>query len=541
MATEEDLIDYSDEELQTTDAAAAPAAPAANGDASKKGDLTVGGAGADKKGSYVGIHSTGFRDFYLKAELLRAITDCGFEHPSEAIHEDTLFSRRKENYLWKHISFRARDTGLWASFCGVRPQSRIELMPLLPLLVFLGLYWRKGNVTLTRRETSKHENLVFIELFSTLKIPPRAALQISLYVAFQQVCIPTAILNVDVLCQAKSGLGKTAVFALTTLHQLEPVPGTCSILVMCPTRELAYQIKDEYARFSKYMPDVKTAVFYGGTPIQKDIEILSSKETHPNIIVGTPGRLNALLRDKKLSLRNIKSFVLDECDKMLDQKDMRADVQEIFRSTPADKQVMMFSATLAQEIRPICKKFMRNPLEVYVDDDTKLTLHGLQQYYIKLSEAEKNRKLNELLDNLEFNQVIIFVKSTVRATELDKLLRECNFPSIAVHSGVSQEERIKRYREFKEFNKRICVATDVFGRGIDIERINLAINYDMPIDADSYLHRVGRAGRFGTKGLSISFVSDEENMQVLKDIEKRFEVALPEYPEEGVDASTYMA
>ncbi|OAL62758.1 hypothetical protein A7C99_5142 [Trichophyton rubrum] len=536
MATEEDLIDYSDEELQTTDAAAAPAAPAANGDASKKGDLTVGGAGADKKGSYVGIHSTGFRDFYLKAELLRAITDCGFEHPSE---------------------------GLWASFCGVRPQSRIELVPLSPLLVLLGLYWRKGNVTLTCRDTSKRGNLEFIEMFSTLKIPPRAALQMSLYVACilrsskyyiyqlldfppfraekRQVCIPTAILNVDVLCQAKSGLGKTAVFALTTLHQLEPVPGTCSILVMCPTRELAYQIKDEYARFSKYMPDVKTAVFYGGTPIQKDIEILSSKDTHPNIIVGTPGRLNALLRDKKLSLRNIKSFVLDECDKMLDQKDMRADVQEIFRSTPADKQVMMFSATLAQEIRPICKKFMRNPLEVYVDDDTKLTLHGLQQYYIKLSEAEKNRKLNELLDNLEFNQVIIFVKSTVRATELDKLLRECNFPSIAVHSGVSQEERIKRYREFKEFNKRICVATDVFGRGIDIERINLAINYDMPIDADSYLHRVGRAGRFGTKGLSISFVSDEENMQVLKDIEKRFEVALPEYPEEGVDASTYMA
>lgn len=121
--------------------------------------------------------------------------------------------------------------------------------------------------------------------------------------------------------------------------------------------------------------------------------------------------------------------------------DMRRDVQEVFRATPADKQVMMFSATLSKEIRPVCKIFMRNPLEVYVDDDTKLTLHGLQQYYIKLSESEKNRKLNELLDNLEFNQVIIFVKSTQRANELDKLLRECNFPSIAVHSGVSQEER----------------------------------------------------------------------------------------------------
>lgn len=120
---------------------------------------------------------------------------------------------------------------------------------------------------------------------------------------------------------------------------------------------------------------------------------------------------------------------------------MRRDVQEIFRATPTQKQVMMFSATLSQEIRPICKKFMQNPLEIFVDDDAKLTLHGLQQYYVKLSEPEKNRKLSDLLDKLEFNQVIIFVKSTHRATELDKLLRECSFPSIAVHSGVSQEER----------------------------------------------------------------------------------------------------
>lgn len=226
---------------------------------------------------------------------------------------------------------------------------------------------------------------------------------------------------------------------------------------MCHTRELAYQIKNEYARFSKYMPEVKTAVFYGGTPIQKDAELLKNKDTHPHIIVATPGRLNALVRDKYLRLGSVKVFVLDECDKMLDQIgenqsitieksllryiDMRRDVQEIFRATPTQKQVMMFSATLSQDVRPICKKFMQNPLEIYVDDETKLTLHGLQQYYIKLEEKEKNRKLNELLDDLSFNQVIIFVKSTLRATELDKLLRECNFPSIAVHSGVSQEER----------------------------------------------------------------------------------------------------
>jgi len=135
----------------------------------------------------------------------------------------------------------------------------------------------------------------------------------------QQVCIPQAILGTDVLCQAKSGLGKTAVFVLTTLQQVEPVPGECAVLVMCHTRELAYQIKNEYARFSKYLPDVKTSVFYGGTPMQKDVELLANKETHPQVIVATPGRLNALVREKKLRLNSVKVFVLDECDKMLDQ------------------------------------------------------------------------------------------------------------------------------------------------------------------------------------------------------------------------------
>ena len=127
------------------------------------------------------------------------------------------------------------------------------------------------------------------------------------------------MLGGDIICQAKSGLGKTAVFVLTTLQQVEPVAGECSVLVMCHTRELAFQIRNEYNRFSKYMPDIKTGVFYGGTPIQKDAEILKNKETHPHIIVGTPGRLNALVRDKHLRLGNVRMFVLDECDKMLDQ------------------------------------------------------------------------------------------------------------------------------------------------------------------------------------------------------------------------------
>merc|ERR1719372_21760 len=179
---------------------------------------------------------------------------------------------------------------------------------------------------------------------------------------------------------------------------------------------------------------------------------------------------------------------------------------------------MMFSATMTKETRSVCKKFMSEPHEISVDDESKLTLHGLLQYFTKLEEKEKNRKLNDLLDALEFNQVVIFVKSVQRATALDKLLVECSFPSIAIHSGLSQEERIQRYKQFKEFQKRIMVSTDLFGRGIDIERVNIVINYDMPDEADTYLQRVGRAGRFGTKGLALSFIGTDEDSEVMKKV-----------------------
>uniref|UniRef100_A0A8C7FDT6 RNA helicase n=1 Tax=Oncorhynchus kisutch TaxID=8019 RepID=A0A8C7FDT6_ONCKI len=388
------------------------------------------------KGSYVSIHSSGFRDFLLKPELLRAIVDCGFEHPSEVQHE----------------------------------------------------------------------------------------------------CIPQAILGMDILCQAKSGMGKTAVFVLATLQQIEPVDGQVSVLVMCHTRELAFQISKEYERFSKYMPTVKAAVFFGGLSIKKDEDVL--KKNCPHIVVGTPGRILALIRNKTLNLKNVKHFVLDECDKMLEQLDMRRDVQDIFRLTPHEKQCMMFSATLSKEIRPVCRKFMQDPMEVFVDDETKLTLHGLQQYYCKLKDSEKNRKLFDLLDVLEFNQVVIFVKSVQRCVALSQLLVEQNFPAIAIHRGMAQEERLSRYQQFKDFQRRILVATNLFGRGMDIERVNIVFNYDMPEDSDTYLHRVARAGRFGTKGLAVTFVSDETDAKTLNDVQDRFEVNVAELPEE-IDISTY--
>jgi len=421
---ESELLDYEEEEeaqVEATDAGADGAA----------------GAKKDVKGSYVSVHSSGFRDFLLKPEILKAIVDCGFEHPSEVQHE----------------------------------------------------------------------------------------------------CIPQAVLGMDILGQAKSGMGKTAVFVLATLQQIDPVDGEIAALVMCHTRELAYQIAKEYERFSKYMTTVKVGVFFGGMNISKDEETL--KNNCPHIVVGTPGRILALVRSKKLNLKNLKHFILDECDKMLEQLDMRKDVQEIFRSTPHEKQVMMFSATLSKEIRTVCKKFMLDPMEVYVDNEAKLTLHGLQQHYVKIQEKEKNRKLFELLDALEFNQVVIFVRSVQRCMALAQLLVDQNFPAIAIHRAMTQEERLSRYQQFKDFHKRILVATNLFGRGMDIERVNIVFNYDMPEDSDTYLHRVARAGRFGTKGLAVTFVSEEKDAKTLNEVQERFDVSITELPDE-MDLSTYI-
>merc|ERR1712076_300065 len=172
-------------------------------------------------------------------------------------------------------------------------------------------------------------------------------------------------------------------------------------------------------------------------------------------------------------------------------------------------------------------------------DEAKLTLDGLQQHYCKLTESEKNRKLFDLLDALEFNQVVIFVKSVQRCIALATLLKEQNFPAIDIHRAMNQEERLARYQKFKNFQSRILVATNLFGRGMDIERVNIVFNYDMPEDSNMYLHRVARAGRFGTKGLAITFVSSDEDAAVLNKVQERFDVQTSELPDE-LDVSTYM-
>jgi ATP-dependent RNA helicase UAP56/SUB2 len=347
----------------------------------------------------------------------------------------------------------------------------------------------------------------------------------------QHQCIPLALNGRDIICQAKSGMGKTAVFVLSILHMLKPDLRHCQALVLTHTRELSIQIYNEFKRFAKEL-SITINCCLGGEPLKLQEEKM--KDNNPGIVVGAPGKILYLVESKQLELNKVEFFVLDECDKMLQNIDMRTQVQGVFKKTPHNKQVMMFSATLPCEMRPICLKFTKNPMEIYVDDQAKLTLHGLLQHYVNLSEEkQKNRKLFDLLDNIDFNQVIIFVKSQDRAEALAKILNAGHFPTAFIHGHMKQSDRVDRFEEFKNYGKRILVSTDLMGRGIDINKVNIVINYDLPplgkynenditeksiaFDraVDQYLHRIGRAGRFGTKGLAITFVSSPDDAMLL--------------------------
>ena len=218
---------------------------------------------------------------------------------------------------------------------------------------------------------------------------------------------------------------------------------------------------------------------------------------------------------------------------------MRADVQRIFKKTPCDKQVMMFTATLPEDTKVVCKKFMRKPVEITVKEENKEHLDKLQQFYVKLKEEEKNKKLFDILDSVQFNQVIIFVNNIARCETLSDILDKNKFPAVAIHADLPQEERIKKFDRFKDFKTRIMVATELYGRGVDFLKVNFVINYDMSTDAEAYVHRVGRAGRFGSKGITITFLASDDDQKVFDDLLKKYPNIKADVLPDVIDKSIY--
>lgn len=357
----------------------------------------------------------------------------------------------------------------------------------------------------------------------------------------QYTCIPQAMLGSDILCQAKSGMGKTAVYVIAILQQLEESvckSGKCLCVVLVPTHELAYQALSDFTKFAKYMPFVKFGVFVGKIPLSENAEELRQRQ--PTVAIGCPGRMMDVIERRLLKVDSVRFFVVDECDRMLGAEDrysaarMSGEVDRVYSALPKTKQVMMFSATIDEQLRPKLLAFMNKPQDLRIDPP-KLILHGLKQYHLKILEEQKNRKLTDLLDQLRFGQVIIFVKSTERCEALTEMLRRMKFPVIGTHARLPEKERRQRFTDFREGRYVILVATDLMERGVDFERVDLVINFDMPKEYTTYHHRVGRAGRFGTKGVAISFVVAGDDETVLDQVQKHFEMKIELLPSTSED------
>lgn len=317
----------------------------------------------------------------------------------------------------------------------------------------------------------------------------------------QEQTIPAVMQGRDVLSLAQTGTGKTAAFALPILHVLATTPQVkgCRVLVLAPTRELAIQIHDNFSAYGKKLP-YKMALLYGGVGQQAQEQAL---KRHPSIIIATPGRLLDLYSQGHLRLDYIDMLVLDECDRMLDMGFSR-DLNKILGLLPEDRQTLLFSATMPQDIASIAEKHMHNPVRVQiVTDESNLPKIRQRMYYVN-----RDKRQHLLLDVLEQEpaaQALIFTRTKRGADRLSKVLTKEGHPAQAIHGDKSQSQREKALQAFKGGRLKILVATDLASRGIDVKELDLVINYEMPDEAETYVHRIGRTGRAGREGVSVSF------------------------------------
>ena len=342
----------------------------------------------------------------------------------------------------------------------------------------------------------------------------------------QEECIPKVCSGMDLLCEARNGIGKTMVYMVASLQALPSEKGGVSTIVICPTRELALQVGEQFKRVCQFLPEVKTQTFFGGLPISRDETILL--ENTPDIVIGTPGRLFELVKTRKLNLHQIKHFIIDECDEIFNNVSTRCTVQQIFVATPQEKQVMMFSATIPGETRLVCKKFMNEPFDFCIEDDIKSSLRGLEQYYISTEHSRKTRALLEYIGYWKFDQALIFVANSKKCDVLAHVLNKLEYYTVSIHKGMSQTERMDRYKGFIDAKKRILVTTNLFGRGMNNHRIDLVINYDIPQTVITYLHRVTRIRHFGDKAHVLSLVGSEKDATLLTQVQEKFDIDITE-------------
>lgn len=334
----------------------------------------------------------------------------------------------------------------------------------------------------------------------------------------QLAALPLGRCGLDLIVQAKSGTGKTLVFAVTTLEMICVTARTTQALIIAPTREIAVQICQVISSLALHMPDLRVNSFIGGMSVNEDKVKL--KLCH--IVVGTPGRLNQLISLGALNVTNVRLLVFDEADQLFSRQ-FKGDILNLVRTLPHNKQVLALSATYSSEITEILDKFMRSPSHVRLGREAPALL-GVYQYvrllpYTLQAHQKYQMKFKELLSiisTISFDQCLIFSNSQLRAESISNQLKGAGWPSLFLTGSQLQEDRLKSFFALYSYKCRILVSTDLSARGLDSEHVNLVINLDVPFDQATYLHRVGRSGRFGSKGIAISLVCEGEEWEALK-------------------------
>jgi ATP-dependent RNA helicase DeaD len=338
----------------------------------------------------------------------------------------------------------------------------------------------------------------------------------------QAECIPHLLGGRDVLGMAQTGSGKTAAFSLPLLHNLDPELKAPQILVLAPTRELAVQVAEAMTDFSKHMHGVNVVALYGGQ--RYDVQLRALRQG-PQIVVGTPGRLLDHLKRGTLNLSNLKGLVLDEADEML-RMGFIEDVETIMAQIPEGHQTALFSATMPEAIRRITRRFMKEPQEVRIQSSVT-TRPDISQSYWTVHGMRKNEALVRFLEAEDFDAAIIFVRTKNATLEVAEALERSGYNSAALNGDMNQALREQTLERLKDGRLDILIATDVAARGLDVERISLVVNYDIPMDSESYVHRIGRTGRAGRAGRALLFVENRER-RLLRNIERTMKLTIPE-------------
>ena len=344
----------------------------------------------------------------------------------------------------------------------------------------------------------------------------------------QQLAIKPTIMGKNIIAQARSGTGKTGTFGISTLQIIDETVNKPQALILAPVRELVEQITGVIKSLGNFMgtSGIKTEGFVGGKSISDDIKKIKNGV---QVVVGTPGRIYDLINKKILKLDDIKIFILDEADEML-SKGFVEQVKNIFVELSEEVQVALFSATLTPQVKELIQVFMDDPIKIYIPLNEQ-TLDGIPQYYVALQEEKiKIDVIIDLYQKLTLGTTIIFCSNIRSVDYLAKRLCELDFSVSSMHGNMTQKEREEKIDELRKGNTRILITTDILARGIDVQQLSMVVNYELPNNPETYIHRIGRCGRFGRKGVAINLICPKD-VQKIQEIENLYKTEINELPE----------